>query len=81
MFDLDPVEMEALGRRLDGLGLERTANHVIAPEHNPMSPDPMVRQRAYEHMQSIVDCCARLGTSILAGARGVPGTGQIGWID
>jgi D-psicose/D-tagatose/L-ribulose 3-epimerase len=67
LFDLDRAKWAGWARRLDGLGLERTANHVIAPEHNPVDPDPVVRQRAFEHMQAVVDCCAILGASVLAG--------------
>jgi D-psicose/D-tagatose/L-ribulose 3-epimerase len=67
MFDLDPATWTAWGRRLDDLGFVRTANHVIAPEFDPVSPDPAVRQRAYEHMTRVVDCCAAVGATILAG--------------
>jgi D-psicose/D-tagatose/L-ribulose 3-epimerase len=54
-------------KRLDDLGLERTANTVIAPEHNPLSADPKIRQAAYEHLKATVDCCAAVGSSILCG--------------
>ncbi len=67
IFDLDPSKWTRWARRLDDLGLERTANTVIAPEHNPLSPDPGVRKAAYEHMQKLVDCCAAVGSSILCG--------------
>jgi D-psicose/D-tagatose/L-ribulose 3-epimerase len=67
VFDLDEAKWVSWARQLDALGLERTANHVIAPEHDPVSADPAVRQRAYEHMQAVVDCCATLGATILAG--------------
>lgn len=67
IFDLDSSKWERWGRSLDDLGLERTANTVIAPEHNPVSPDRAVRKSAYEHMQAVVDCCAAVGSSILCG--------------
>lgn len=67
MFDLDPAKWEHWHRRLDDLGLERTANHVIAPEFDPVSPSELVRDRAYEHMTKVVDCCYTLGAPILAG--------------
>jgi D-psicose/D-tagatose/L-ribulose 3-epimerase len=67
IFDLDPTEWSRWGQRLDDLGLERTANTVIAPEHDPVSPDPPVREAAYRHMQAVVDCCAAVGASILCG--------------
>jgi len=67
IFDLDQAQWKRWGRRLDDLGLERTANTVIAPEHNPLSPDPAVRENAYRHMMSVIDCCAAVGSPLLCG--------------
>ncbi len=67
IFDLDQAKWKTWAERLDGLGLERTANTVIAPEHNPVSADPKVRAAAYDHMQRVVDSCATVGSSILCG--------------
>ena len=67
IFDLDLAKWKSWARRLDDLGLERTANTVIAPEHNPVSDEPAIRKAAYEHMQAVVDCCAAVGSSILCG--------------
>src|SRR5436305_5789493 len=58
IFDLDMKKWTRWAKRLDDLGLDRTANTVIAPEHNPLSDDPAVRQAAYDHMRQVVDCCA-----------------------
>jgi D-psicose/D-tagatose/L-ribulose 3-epimerase len=67
IFDLDREKWRLWSRRLDDLGLERTANTVIAPEHNPLSADKAVRAAAYEHMEAVVDCCATVGSAILCG--------------
>jgi D-psicose/D-tagatose/L-ribulose 3-epimerase len=67
VFDLDPAKWTRWGRHLDDLGLERTANHVVAPEFNPVSPDPAVRRAAYEHMTRVIDCCHEVGAKLLAG--------------
>lgn len=67
VFDLNVDKWRTWAQRLDEIGLERTANTVIAPEHNPLSLDPAVRQAAYEHMKQVVDCCAAVGSSILCG--------------
>jgi D-psicose/D-tagatose/L-ribulose 3-epimerase len=67
IFDLDTSKWAVWAKRLDDLGLQRTANTVIAPEHNPVSADPSIRQAAYEHMQKVVDCCATVGSTILCG--------------
>ncbi|MHB8612933.1 MAG: sugar phosphate isomerase/epimerase family protein [Candidatus Dormibacteraceae bacterium] len=67
IFDLDQAKWKQWARRLDDLGLQRTANTVIAPEHNPVSADPAVREAAYRHMQAVVDSCAAVGSTILCG--------------
>ena len=67
IFDLDREKWKRWARSLDDLGLERTANTVIAPEHNPVSDDPAVRMAALEHLKRVVDCCAAVGSSILCG--------------
>jgi D-psicose/D-tagatose/L-ribulose 3-epimerase len=67
IFDLNLDKWRTWAKRLDDIGLERTANTVIAPEHNPLSDDPAVRQAAYEHLRRVVDCCAAAGSSILCG--------------
>jgi D-psicose/D-tagatose/L-ribulose 3-epimerase len=67
IFDLDQAKWALWARRLDDLGLQRTANTVIAAEHNPLSPDPAVRKAAYQHIRQVIDCCASVGSSVLCG--------------
>jgi D-psicose/D-tagatose/L-ribulose 3-epimerase len=67
IFDLDLDKWRMWAKRLDEIGLERTANTVIAPEHNPLSDDPAVRRAAQEHLERVVDCCAAVGSTILCG--------------
>jgi D-psicose/D-tagatose/L-ribulose 3-epimerase len=67
IFDLDQAKWELWARRLDDLGLQRTANTVIAAQHNPLSDDPAVREAAYEHIRQVIDCCAAVGSSLLCG--------------
>ncbi len=67
IFDLDRVSWARWSQRLDDIGLQRTANTVVAPEHNPVSPDRAIREAAYQHMQSVVDCCVAVGSSLLCG--------------
>jgi len=71
IFDLDLAKWKLWAKRLDDLGLERTANTVIAPEHNPLSADPKIRDAAYQHMRSVVDACAAVGSPILCGPQQV----------
>jgi D-psicose/D-tagatose/L-ribulose 3-epimerase len=67
IFDLDPAKWRLWAKRLDDLGLERTANTVIAPKHNPLSADPAIRKAAYEHLKALIDCCSMVGSPILCG--------------
>src|SRR6202035_5668841 len=67
VFDLDVTQWARWGELLDDLGLERTANTVIAPEWNPLSPDPAVQEAAYQHMTAVIDCCAVVGSTLLCG--------------
>jgi D-psicose/D-tagatose/L-ribulose 3-epimerase len=67
IFDLDEKKWNTWAKRLDDLGLERTANTVIAPEHNPISADPKIRAAAYDHLKAVVDCCAAVGSPVLCG--------------
>ena len=67
IFELDEVGWARWGQRLGELGLQRTANTVIAPEHDPVSPDPSVREAAYDHMRGVVDCSAAVGAPLLCG--------------
>src|SRR2546422_5592210 len=62
IFDLDEKRWAEWARRLDDLGLQRTANTVIAPEHNPLSSRRSVQEAAFQHMQAVVDCCAAVGS-------------------
>jgi D-psicose/D-tagatose/L-ribulose 3-epimerase len=67
IFELDIRAWETWARRLDELGLEPTANTVVAPEHNPVSADVAVREAAFERACAVVDCCAAVGASVLCG--------------
>lgn len=67
IFDLDQAKWARWGERLDSLGLQRTANTVIAAEHNPLSDDPAVREAAYQHLSAVIDCSAAVGSSVLCG--------------
>ena len=67
IFDPDPEAFAALGRRLDALGLERTAVSVRGPEDDPISPDPAVRRAALASTQRVLDCCEAAGCSLLGG--------------
>jgi D-psicose/D-tagatose/L-ribulose 3-epimerase len=67
MFDPQPDKYLALGRRLDALGLERTAVTVSGPDQNPISPDAANRKRAVENLKKALDCCQASGMQLLVG--------------
>ena len=66
MFNLD-LDYAAWGKRLDDLGLERTAVTVRNLEDNPISPDAKVRAKGVELTKKTLDCCAALGVQTLVG--------------
>lgn len=67
IFELDEGDWARWSGHLDALGLERTANTVIAPEHNPLSSDRAVQKAAYDHMRAVLNCCAAVGSPLLCG--------------
>jgi D-psicose/D-tagatose/L-ribulose 3-epimerase len=67
IFDLDPKKYEALGRKLDAFGLERTAVTVRNAEDNPISPDAAVRAAGVRNTKVALDCCQAAGATLLCG--------------
>ena len=67
IFKADPNRYRDLARRLDDLGLERTAVTVVPPDANPISPDPQVRDRAEEYLKQVLEMCAILESRVLCG--------------
>lgn len=63
-YDLDYAEW---GKRLDDMGLERTAVTVRTAEDNPISPDASIRQAGVEASKKAIDCCHAMGASHLVG--------------
>ena len=69
MFDASDVgHYRQLGALLDDLGLERTAcSAYTAPEHNPVSPDPVVRQNVFDYARQVIDCAHAMGAQLVVG--------------
>lgn len=67
MFELDVAKYVEWGKRLDDLGLERTAVSCRGGDDNPISPDAAVRARGVENNKRTLDCCQAIGAKILAG--------------
>lgn len=66
LFNLD-LDYDAWGRRLNDLGLERTAVTVRTAEDNPVNPDAAVRAKGVEATRKALDCCAAMGATHLVG--------------
>lgn len=66
LFNLD-LDYAAWGKRLDDLGLERTAVTVRNEEDNPISPDAATRQKGVDLTKKTLDCCAAAGVTTLVG--------------
>jgi D-psicose/D-tagatose/L-ribulose 3-epimerase len=67
IFNLDVARWEALGAKLDKLGLGRTAVTVRGVDDNPISPDPAVRAKGIALTKQVLDCCKAVGATHLAG--------------
>ncbi len=63
-YDLDYADW---GRRLDDLGLERTAVTIRNVEDNPIGPDSAARTAGTAGNKRAVDCCVALGATHLIG--------------
>jgi D-psicose/D-tagatose/L-ribulose 3-epimerase len=61
------LDYAAWGKRLDALGLARTAVTVRGVEDNPISPDPAVRAAGVANTKKVLDCCAAIGATTLVG--------------
>lgn len=67
VFDLNADKFKALGSRLDGLGLERTAVTVATAEANPISDSAAIRQAGLDHIKKAIDMCQIAGATHLCG--------------
>lgn len=67
IFDFDVDKYAAWGKRLDDLGLGRTAVTVRGEEDNPISPDAATRAKGVENNKRVLDCCQAAGCETLVG--------------
>jgi D-psicose/D-tagatose/L-ribulose 3-epimerase len=61
------LDYASWGKRLDGLGLQRTAVCIRTEEDNPISKDAGVRKKGIENTKKTLDCCAAAGCQTLVG--------------
>ncbi len=67
IFNDDIKSFQALGRRLDDMGLLRTAVTARMPEDNPISPDSKMRALAIAKNRAAVECAQAAGATLLGG--------------
>lgn len=66
LFNYD-LDYAAWGRRFDDLGLGRTAVTIRGAADNPISPDPVARQKGVDGNRKAIDCCQAMGATHLVG--------------
>ena len=67
LFDPQPERFASLARRLDDIGLERTAIDIRGVDDDPISADAAVRARALAATKRAIDCCEAAGSRMLGG--------------
>jgi D-psicose/D-tagatose/L-ribulose 3-epimerase len=67
MFELDEKFYAEWGKRLDKIGLRRTAVTVRTEADNPISPDAAVRAAGVAANKKALDCCQALGAETVCG--------------
>ena len=65
MFELNEALYADWGKKLDDLGLERTAVTIRGAGDNPISPSASVRAAAVDAMKKTIDCCHAAGVPML----------------
>lgn len=67
IFELDVQKYATWGRRLDELGLARTAVTVRGEGDNPISPSASTRRAGIDASKKTLDCCHAAGVEVLVG--------------
>lgn len=67
VFTMTPDQGEYWGKRLDELGLRRTACTVRLEADNPISADAAVRDKGVAANKLAIDCCEAMGAEALVG--------------
>lgn len=67
IFNPDPDKFAKLGKRLDDVGLERTAVTIRTAEDNPISPDPKIRAAGVAATKLALESCQAAGCQTLCG--------------
>ena len=66
IFNQD-LDYQSWGKKLDDLGLARTAVTIRTDDNNPISPDAKIRAAGVAATKRTLDCCQALGATHLVG--------------
>jgi len=67
IFDPNPKKLAALAKKLDSIGLERTAVTCLNAENNLIGEDKKQRAAGVKHLKAVIDCCQAMGAKKLVG--------------
>jgi len=67
VFEMDVDRFAALGKKLDAIGLERTAVTVCTGDANPISSDAAIRKAGLDRLKRAIDVCQAAGATHLCG--------------
>lgn len=67
IYELDVEKYALWGKRLDNVGLARTAVTTRGGSDNPISADPAIRRRGVENNKRSIDCAQAAGCEALVG--------------
>jgi D-psicose/D-tagatose/L-ribulose 3-epimerase len=67
IFEMDAGKFAKIGKKLDALGLGRTAVTVCTDAENPIAPDVEIRQAGLARLKKAIDMCAAAGATHLCG--------------
>jgi len=67
VFDMQADKFAKIGKKLDALGLGRTAVTVCTDAENPVSPDGEIRAAGLARLKRAIDMCAAAGCTHLCG--------------
>ena len=67
IFDTNVKKLGALAKKLDGMGLERSAVTCLSADTNLIGASPKQRKAGVAHLKATIDCCQAMGVKKLVG--------------
>jgi D-psicose/D-tagatose/L-ribulose 3-epimerase len=67
IFDPNPKKLAAVAKKLDSLGLERSAVTCLNADTNLIGEDKKQRAGGVKHLKAVIDCCQAMGVKKLVG--------------